>query len=419
MNTNDAAYPMGEPGPDGEFIDEVDRAVARVTDADVEDRLRQFLAETGYIHPDDVDALPRAWFGTAPAYGDAPGLADGGPHGAEWLRFVQDVQRQAACAQAAAAAARHEADLQADRAILAEQTAAAALRRADELRAAADAYVDTVLDRAQSVLADARAEAEQIVTSARRQAEEITAAARSEALSECRTAPASGMYLVRTTHTPRWVAGTRGKPLPPAPTPADAVWVLHTVLSKAFPGQIDTVTPPSGSHRRSVTVRFPHDRDVDIAVALSGRCAGQKDAVADAAGEWLQWDGDRIRPAGLIRCPDVARPDAGIDVWQAPVSTDGSWRRAVYQLKCVTAAMSQPQDVALPVLVVAYTPHSGRRASAVLACGDAGTPGWHGTPVDLATDRLWVTDAGEGVDEAAAASCVGGSAQSVGPSQVS
>jgi hypothetical protein len=84
------------------------------------------------------------------------------------------------------------------------------------------------------------------------------------------------------------------------------------------------------------------------------------------------WDKDRIRATGFDRCPDLAWPDAGIDVWTAPLSAHGPLRRAVYQLKRVTEAfhgggvVSAAQKPELPVLVVPYMQHGG---------GDPGGPG--------------------------------------------
>jgi RNA polymerase sigma factor (sigma-70 family) len=158
----------------GEVFDLVDEAVEGITDAEIEERLHQLLAETAEpAGQADLDVLGRMlrhrdWDVSQldPAK-VAAGLTC--PEGwDEARRAVQGAWEQVAVARREAA----------------EQLAAAAAARqqAVEVTAGVNAYVDAALDRADRVLADARAEAERLVATAERQADEIVAAARTHAV---------------------------------------------------------------------------------------------------------------------------------------------------------------------------------------------------------------------------------------------
>lgn len=183
MTINDATpYPMEDPEQIGqafgEVFDLVDETVEGVTEAEVEERLRQLLADTA--EPADLDELGRVLRGQGWNVSrrlDPTTLADlTGP--AAWDEAhcaLQVAWEQVTAARAAADAARREA---------AEQIAAAnaARQQAAEVTAGINAYVDAALDRAEDMLANARAEAARLVAAAEQQAEEILAAARARAV---------------------------------------------------------------------------------------------------------------------------------------------------------------------------------------------------------------------------------------------
>ena len=185
MTTPDATpYPIEDPEQIGrafgEVFDLVDETVKGITDAEVEERLRQLLADTP-IEPVDLDDLGRmlsrqGWNRsrrldptkltpdlTGPPTWDEAGCA------------LQTTWEQVAVARDAADAALREA---------AEQIAAAdaARQQAEAVTTGVNAYVDAALDRAERILTDARAEAARLVSSAEQQADEIVAAARTRAV---------------------------------------------------------------------------------------------------------------------------------------------------------------------------------------------------------------------------------------------
>ncbi|MFF0182607.1 hypothetical protein ACFYPF_26310 [Micromonospora sp. NPDC005223] len=186
MTINDATpYPMEDPEQlglaFGEVFDLVDETVEGVTDAEVEQRLRQLLADTATpgeaVDLNDLDRVLRGPSWNVSHRLDPTTLA-GMTGQAAWDEAhcaLQVAREQLVVARAAADAARREAAEQ-------RAAAAAAQRQAEEVTAGVNAYVDEALDRADNVLADARAEAARLVAEAEQQAREILAAARARAV---------------------------------------------------------------------------------------------------------------------------------------------------------------------------------------------------------------------------------------------
>lgn len=187
MTINDATpYPMEDPeqlGPAfGEVFDLVDETVEGVTDAEVEQRLRQLLADTATpgeaVDLNDLDrVLPGPSWNVSHRLDPTTLASMTGQAAWDEAHCALHVAReQLVVARAAADAARREAAEQ-------RAAAAAAQQQAEEVTAGVNAYVDAALDRAESVLANARAEAARLVAEAEQQAEEILAAARARTVS--------------------------------------------------------------------------------------------------------------------------------------------------------------------------------------------------------------------------------------------
>ncbi len=180
MTANDMTpCPAGEPEQPWqlfrEVFDLIDETVKGITDAEIENRLRQVLADVSSDEPGDLDELGRrlAGINRTAVHLDMLGPAIGLSNPAEWdqARSLLHLAQEAAS----------EAALQAAAAERAAQVTTDARRQADEVTASADAYVDLALDRAAALLADAREQAATIVAEAEQQAATIVAEAEQQA----------------------------------------------------------------------------------------------------------------------------------------------------------------------------------------------------------------------------------------------
>jgi hypothetical protein len=121
MTTTDpTAYPGGEPDDADELFHEVEHIVDRVTDDEIEDRLRQLLAETGHSHPDDPGQPTRPWLLAGQVDAVCAELAAGSANEAtaDWGQAAAQLraaQNDLAAARTAAVAAHHEAEIQIQR----------------------------------------------------------------------------------------------------------------------------------------------------------------------------------------------------------------------------------------------------------------------------------------------------------------
>lgn len=191
MTTNEMPpYSPGEPEPLGqlfrEVLDMIDESVDRITDDEVDERLRRLLAEAGY---DDGRPEPAPYRTPAPLdLGEYQPPVDPPEPGAPAARQPSELWTELspgtreAIDEAVALAARRVAEALAAEAERAAETTAEAARRASEITAGLNAYADEVLDRASAqasaLLAEARERAARIVADAEDHAAQITAAAR-------------------------------------------------------------------------------------------------------------------------------------------------------------------------------------------------------------------------------------------------
>ena len=163
MTTNDDMTPR-QPDEDepveelfGDALDIVDEAVARITDAEVNEHLRKVLIQSGYT-------------------GQLTGLWP--PHRIE-LNYSMDVIASEHRAIAdLAATARANAKLSSERLQQAQETLEAARQQAGQILGAARDEADEALKQAAKMVRDAREQSEQIISDARREAEQIITAAR-------------------------------------------------------------------------------------------------------------------------------------------------------------------------------------------------------------------------------------------------
>jgi len=187
MTTTDDVTPDSTDEPDrigrlfGEVFDLVDETVRDVSDAEVDERLAQLLADVGRIEPGILDRFERRLTGGE----QSGGVVDPESRIKDMTTDPNDLVdvncslkiawEQLAAAQMAASAARREAERQA-------AAAAASQRQAEQITARINAYIDTELDRVDSFLSEARQEATRVVAEAKQQAEDIVSAARAQTL---------------------------------------------------------------------------------------------------------------------------------------------------------------------------------------------------------------------------------------------
>ncbi|MFI7077159.1 hypothetical protein ACIBO1_07690 [Micromonospora sp. NPDC049903] len=183
MTIDDATrYPMDDPEPlgqtFGEVFDLVDETIEGITDAEIEERLHQLLADTTEpVETFDLDELARV----LRSYGwDICRRRESMFHdllSPDWDEVhcaLESAYKELALRRAQAEVARREA---------AEQVAAltAARQQAAEVTNGINAYVDAALDRAQSVLDDAQVQAARLLAAAEQQAAQIISTARLQA----------------------------------------------------------------------------------------------------------------------------------------------------------------------------------------------------------------------------------------------
>ncbi|MCO1593847.1 hypothetical protein M8C17_01555 [Micromonospora sp. RHAY321] len=303
MTINDAAPdPMEDPEQIGQAFDEVfdlvDEIVGRVTDDEIEQRLRHLLADTATLAdeagPSNLDRMLRGpgWdirsrLDLADSIGPDPMALPGliGPEvWDEMHRALRVAREQLVDVRAAVDAARREATEQL-------AVAAAAKRQAEEVTAGVNAYVDAALDRARSVLAEARAEAARLITEAKLGAQETLAAAQSLAEATNVQPDASGWSRAR--HLVLVGSAGSGKTAFLATVTQALMRGLDNgaYVGPLLPLKVDVQRPPIHWHRRPIPIEplmlppgthgFPHKGLNRIAFSDLVSCTDVVDLVYD------------------------------------------------------------------------------------------------------------------------------------------
>jgi hypothetical protein len=229
---------------------------------------------------------------------------------------LQAAWGQVAIAQAAADAARREAEVQ-------TAAAAAARQQAAELTAGVNAYVDAALDRAEGILANARAEAARRIAAAEQQAEEVIAAARAGAVPTEVTPVAHARPYATFTDQPIMVIG--------AGATGDARALLTALDMK--------LSVPDDDHRMCVADALWQPTAVQAAgfsgaAVWKGLIRRARGLLTDPAGAVPGWTGpaaeayrDRLAALGLL-VEDLHEALRASAAASAPTRLTGSYRRS-------------------------------------------------------------------------------------------
>jgi len=160
------------PHDDNDFdtVEDIDAAVDAVTDDEVTDRLHRLLSDSVLAHLADLD--PSRRHAQIPPAG--PGVVDAADvdHVAGLLQATQQQLKIAQDALDGAESMRNELLFEA---ACAKIRLLGLERAAKAATVAADAYLDTVLDRSREILDEAHANAQRIVADAKAEADRIRA----------------------------------------------------------------------------------------------------------------------------------------------------------------------------------------------------------------------------------------------------